>query len=438
MAITNTILTDIQASASLGETEDTYSTPPGAALDMAADWGLVEIALPDMTGKVVTGGRIWVYQNIAVPAGTVTWDAYANVCAQAWVGTSTAATLTTVVGQLGSALETGKSMDTQGWTSFDISGTGTTSGILKAYRDNPTPDPITIGLNWKTVKGFGDTDLGDADSNVIRVGSEDDNYREFDDSGANFCYISITSRDASTRSDNMGLAVISESQYTTIKAIGVWSSQAATSTSANTSALWEYDSIKPALLTSASQLKVSSSDAADAAQVKIEGLDSNWEYLSETVTLTGQSQVTTTNSFLRVNRAYTVDSGQQDGVVYIYTGGASSGVPSTPANTLERINANKGVSRTARWSVEAGHKAQIVKFGGHTTSANNITFELKKQGGANGASHVVYEKAISAEEQIFEGAEGLIFEEKTDIMVILTSDSGTDGADGFLQLALVK
>lgn len=54
---------------------------------------------------------------------------------------------------------------------------------------------------------------------------------------------------------------------------------------------------------SAQQMQVKSSSGSDTMDLLILGLDSNYDEISETVTLTGTSVVTTTKSFLRLNDA---------------------------------------------------------------------------------------------------------------------------------------
>jgi len=89
-------------------------------------------------------------------------------------------------------------------------------------------------------------------------------------------------------------------------------------------------------LSSASVLKVSSSDANDtsagsgAQTVQIYGLDTNYLEINEIVTLNGQAAVETQNSYLRVHRGVVRSAGAtgaNEGIIYAGTGNLSSGVP---------------------------------------------------------------------------------------------------------------
>jgi hypothetical protein len=78
--------------------------------------------------------------------------------------------------------------------------------------------------------------------------------------------------------------------------------------------IWEGSNAYP-WQTVADQLEVLSSSANDtsagtgARTVELQGLDSSWNLLSETVTMNGTTAVTTTGSFLRIFRARVVTAG---------------------------------------------------------------------------------------------------------------------------------
>lgn len=95
-------------------------------------------------------------------------------------------------------------------------------------------------------------------------------------------------------------------------------------------------------------IKISSSDANDTGEIKITYLDSNWDRQDVTETLTGQTQVTLSVTAIRILKAECVWSGAQDntnqGVVYVYTGAATSGVPDSLSTCLAVIPAGRGAS----------------------------------------------------------------------------------------------
>ena len=133
-------------------------------------------------------------------------------------------------------------------------------------------------------------------------------------------------------------------------------------------------------LSSASVLKISSSSTADtsagtgARTVQLYGLDADYNEISETVTLNGQTAVNTTNSFLRINRMIVRTAGtggQNAGVVYAGTGTVTAGVP---ANKYATVAVGDNQTLMALWTVPAGHTAYLYET--HVTAACTTSNKL--------------------------------------------------------------
>lgn len=122
--------------------------------------------------------------------------------------------------------------------------------------------------------------------------------------------------------------------------------------------------------TSASTLEAISTDANDTAAgtgartVTIEGLDADFNEISETITMNGVSASSATAlSFLRVNRAYVVQSGAYSST----TSGSNignitirvSGAGATQATIQVDALAGKGQTEIARYTVPAGKVAFV-------------------------------------------------------------------------------
>jgi len=103
------------------------------------------------------------------------------------------------------------------------------------------------------------------------------------------------------------------------------------------------------------------SSAADTCVVCVYGLDADWLEISENVTLTGTTPVTTTKSFFRVNGAYVL-SGTQSGNVSITNNGTK----------YAYIEALTGVSQACVLSTSATKAAYITKvtFSSGTVNSN--------------------------------------------------------------------
>jgi len=121
-------------------------------------------------------------------------------------------------------------------------------------------------------------------------------------------------------------------------------------------------------LSAASVLKISSSSTDDtsagtgARTITISGLDANYDEISESVTLNGQTAVNTTQSFLRVFRMI-VDTagsgGQNAGVIYAGTGTVTSGVP---ANKYGTIAVGDNQTLMCFWTVPRGYTAYLYQI----------------------------------------------------------------------------
>lgn len=113
------------------------------------------------------------------------------------------------------------------------------------------------------------------------------------------------------------------------------------------------------------QMKVSSTSANDtsagtgARTIVIQGLDANYVEISETVTLNGQTEVLTAQSFLRINYAYVATVGSTNsaaGDIYFGTGTVTAGVPATVYNII-KYDFNNTV--TGHYTIPAGYSGYL-------------------------------------------------------------------------------
>ncbi|MEL0287036.1 MAG: hypothetical protein VXA34_00110 [Gammaproteobacteria bacterium] len=122
---------------------------------------------------------------------------------------------------------------------------------------------------------------------------------------------------------------------------------------ANTSAL--------PFLSAQSQLTLSSSSASDTAvSILINGLDDNYEVVSEVVSLNGTTGVTTTKEFKFINDLITV-VGNAVGFVSAKVG----------ATTYAAITAGYGRNQAAVYHVPVGHSFYLMRIDAFSASANN-------------------------------------------------------------------
>ena len=188
-------------------------------------------------------------------------------------------------------------------------------------------------------------------------------------------------------------------------------------------------------LSAATVLKISSSSTNDtsagtgARTVTLFGLDANYDEISETITLNGQTAVNSTLSYLRIYRM-TVDTagsgGENAGVIYAGTGTVTSGVP---ANKYATIAIGDNQTLMALWTVPRGYTAYLSQTDvTAATTQNNkyatVHFVARENGGVFQAKDK-FVKAESSHNQQYDVP--LKFEEKTDLEFRCVGDSA--GAD---------
>lgn len=196
--------------------------------------------------------------------------------------------------------------------------------------------------------------------------------------------------------------------------------------------VWEGNSVYP-LLNAASQLEILSSSASDAAagtgarSFTLQGLDANFNQISETVALNGVTPVATANAYLRVNRLLIQSAGSgltNAGTVTLRVvgGGTTQGIAA----------AGTGPAKTGVYTVPAGFTLLLTEMefdvsGGGT--ANTVTYGIARQvPGGNGPFWIQGEfvaGAITALERTL--TTGAIVAATNTVSVRVTGVSGTVG-----------
>lgn len=118
----------------------------------------------------------------------------------------------------------------------------------------------------------------------------------------------------------------------------------------------------------ATQFQVSSTSDDDTANegdgarvVELQGLDEDYNFIREEILLEGTTAVSTTKSFLRINRGFVKTAGDNEvatGIIRAGTGTVTNGVP---ANTYLRIDPEDGQSLMCVWTVPAGYTAYLLQ-----------------------------------------------------------------------------
>lgn len=126
---------------------------------------------------------------------------------------------------------------------------------------------------------------------------------------------------------------------------------------------------------------ISSSNVGDNQEIVVEGLDINWEFVSQTVTLNGQTRVALSTSLIRCFRAYNNDSSVFAGHVFVFVNVAlAGGVPTVPADIRAIIHPEAQQTLMTVYTVPVGKEGYIRDWYASTAGANrssNYPIQLK-------------------------------------------------------------
>lgn len=194
-------------------------------------------------------------------------------------------------------------------------------------------------------------------------------------------------------------------------------------------------------------MNVSSTSTSDtssgtgARTIVIQGLDSSHNPISETVTLNGQTTVTTTKQFLHINyiSVATTGSGKENaGQIFIGSGVNTLGVPAT---VYGAIYTGLNASTTACYTVPAGYTAYVVNGGisvGQPSGSNGATGYLLTRDPVNDIARVVAAATFNNGVAEYNFTLPLRIPEKYSIESRAFGASNNNSVSAHFQLILVK
>lgn len=182
--------------------------------------------------------------------------------------------------------------------------------------------------------------------------------------------------------------------------------------------------------TSAAVLGVVGTSTTDNSQITVQGVDGDYNELSNIVTLNGTTTVTTSGTFLRSYRAFVSDDNEPAGDVTITHSG----------DTVAIISEGEGQTLMATYTVPAGYTAYLYQlvFGGAAEVANKfmtVRLRIREPGGIF-RTQAKYTTAAQTFEEVMDFP--LKFTEKTDIEITAQASSGTQQASAMFDLLLIK
>ena len=196
----------------------------------------------------------------------------------------------------------------------------------------------------------------------------------------------------------------------------------------------------------AATLTVSSSNANDtsagtgARTVIIYGLDNDHNEISETVTMNGQTAVTTSKSYTHINSmtVATVGSGKSNaGIIYIGSGTVTTGVP---AVTFNIIYTGYNNSTTAAYTIPAGYTGYIVGGGIGSGQASGATAVVGKLVviDTNQIQRVVAVDAMNNGISMYDFKLPLVIPEMYTIEARANGTASNNFVSAFFQIILIK
>lgn len=198
---------------------------------------------------------------------------------------------------------------------------------------------------------------------------------------------------------------------------------------------------------SATTMNVSSTSTSDtsagtgARTIVIQGLDGNHSPISETVTLNGQTTVTTTKQFLHINYMYvaTTGSGKENaGQIFVGAGVNTLGVPATVYGAIyTALNA----STTACYTIPAGYTGYAVSGGiavGQPSGSNGSTGYLVMRDPVADIARVVAAATFNNGVAEYDFKLPLVVPEKYSLEARAVGASNNNSVSAHFQIILVK
>jgi len=193
--------------------------------------------------------------------------------------------------------------------------------------------------------------------------------------------------------------------------------------------IWTQGGMYPwATLTTASVLTVVSTEVADTDSIEIQGLDANYNVITENLTMTGTTPVTTVNSFLRVFRVIYNHEGVNAGVVTLSVG----------AVVVARVDVGLGQTLMCVYTIPAGYTGYLLQVSATAQKDKDSQIRLLQRP-LNSSFKIAHIAEVSSGNYHHIPKIPLRFVEKTDIDFV-AAEAETNGTKitGTFEILLVR
>ena len=234
--------------------------------------------------------------------------------------------------------------------------------------------------------------------------------------------------------------------HTTIEKFGEVSS---VSTSSDPADVWDGGDVSGAELytfsTTADIDSLSSSDDTDSQDILIQGLDTDWNEVNQTVTLNGQTPVSLSTNLIRVFRMVNMGSTDIAGVVYNFVSGGTvtAGVPQTVTDIRAIINNGNNQTLMCIYSVPSGKTGYFwggyvsVSRGPSSSTFADFTWRARLFGGVFAVKSRIATMSNGRSSWDYTYKVPLALPEKTDVLIRVEQVGATLGASGGFTVVLI-
>ena len=191
-------------------------------------------------------------------------------------------------------------------------------------------------------------------------------------------------------------------------------------------------------ITSASTLTMVSTSASDdtSAKILINGLDSSFNPISETLALNGTTGVTTVNSYFRVNSLLMTSPGTGQ------TTNVGTITLKQSSNVVAQINIGVSKSQSTIYTVPAGYSFFLdlaeVNTSNSYTGSTIITYKVQAINNVTGVKLTVLQQPFVSIYTASRSSDPFIYTEKTDIQWQLSASTGTLAAGVIISGKLIQ
>ncbi len=207
--------------------------------------------------------------------------------------------------------------------------------------------------------------------------------------------------------------------------------------------VWDYGGLY--IFSTTADIDSMSCATGDTVEMTVIGLDSNWDEVAQTKTLTGQTTVTLDTPLIRVYRAYNSSGTDLTGDVYIYINGASvaAGVPTVAAEVRAQVTAAAQQTLMCIYTVPADHTAFFISgyvaYAKSSSTGANFSWKARAFGGVFQTKSVIALIGTGSSVWNYHYGVPLALPEKTDIKITCDEvEANNTSVSGGFDLILVE